>query len=64
MALQAAQVDALNVLVWQNTKDGAKGRNKPKSILKTIKGGNKKKDIVAFSSAEEFEKRRKELLGG
>lgn len=63
MALLAAGVDSLNTLVWQNSKDGAKGRNKPKSILEIITGNDKEEKVVAFSSAEEFEKRRKELLG-
>lgn len=30
--LAALVVDALNVLVWQRTKDGSKGRNRPKPI--------------------------------
>lgn len=30
--LSAAAVDALNILIWQQTKDGAKGKNQPKPI--------------------------------
>ena len=31
--LLAAMVDRLSTLVWFKTKDGAKGRNRPKSVL-------------------------------
>ena len=31
--LLAGIIDKLNILIWQNTEDGRKGRNKPKSIL-------------------------------
>ena len=44
-ALMAAMVNDLNWLVWSQTKDGQKGRNRPKSIgpgqrpkTKSIKG--------------------------
>lgn len=54
--LLACVVDKLNILVWQNTKDGAKGRNKPKSFAEVLVGGNKKdNEIAAFDTAEEFE---------
>lgn len=63
--LLAHAVDRLSILIWQNTKDGAKGRNKPYSIaeamLKIASSGNKFKPSV-FNSPEEFEERRKEIL--
>lgn len=34
--LLAAAVDRLSMLVWFQTKDGAKGRNRPKSIVETM----------------------------
>lgn len=34
--LLAAAVDRLSTLVWFQTKDGAKGRNRPKSIVETM----------------------------
>lgn len=61
MILLAKIFDGIQLLLWQNTKDGSKGRNKPKSILndfikekKTIKG-------VAITS-EEFLKNYKKIF--
>lgn len=34
--LIAAAVDRLSTLVWFQTRDGAKGRNRPKSIVETM----------------------------
>lgn len=55
--LLACIVDKLNILIWQNTRDGSKGRNRPKSFAEVLLGRDKKKDenIVAFDTAEDFE---------
>lgn len=59
------EVDALHVLAWQNTQNGAKGHHKPKSILEMMNEGNKKEDkIMAFNSGAEFEEYRKRLIHG
>lgn len=34
--LLAAAVDRLSTLIWFQTKDGLKGRNRPKSILESM----------------------------
>ena len=60
-ALMAAAVDRLSLLVWSKTKDAAKNRNRPQSILQTLTGSRqeeKKKDYMVFRSAEDFEKAR------
>ena len=56
--LLAMAVDALHILAWQNTKDGSKGRNRPKSILQTILGGEKKQETSGFDSVEAYQKWR------
>ena len=57
--LLAMAVDALHILAWQNTKDGSKGRNRPKSILQTILGGGEKKqETSGFDSVEAYQKWR------
>lgn len=54
--LLACIVDKLNILIWQQTKDGAKGRNRPRSFAEVLVGRKKKDtDVLAFDSAEEFE---------
>lgn len=55
--LIASAVDALHLLVWSRTKDGQKGRNRPKSVLDYITGRNhesRTNDTLKFRSAEEF----------
>lgn len=61
--LAAAAVDRLSLLAWMMTKDGQKGRNRPESILQKLTAEPKKKDeLMAFRTAEEFERRRAEIL--
>lgn len=40
--LQAAMVDALNLLVWSKTEDAAKGRGVPKPVPRPHAGEQKK----------------------
>lgn len=62
--LSAMAVDALNILVWQQTEDGHKGRNAPDRIARHLLGEEMKenKNIATFSTPEEFERRRKEII--
>lgn len=53
-------VDRLNLLLWAKTKDGSKGRNKPKSILDELY--KKESDVSAFISGKEFEKERQRII--
>lgn len=56
--LYAFMVDKLAGLMWQNTKDGHKGRRYPESIYRKLEGlDDKKKDeLQAFESKEDFQK--------
>jgi hypothetical protein len=63
--LLAGILDRLSLLVWQNTEDGQKGENKPESMLMKLMGVDEDENEVAgFNTAEEFEKKRRQLLGG
>lgn len=56
ISLLAAAVDALKLLVWQNTKDGMKGTNRPTSVLQTLlNGGNDDNKVIGYQTAEEWE---------
>lgn len=57
--------DKLNWLCWTRTKDAQHGRNRPESAYAILTGTGKKdtREVETFSSAEEFEKRRKEIIG-
>ena len=57
-------LDHLKILVWQKTKDGQKGKNKPKLLVDEIFNNNKSNDIEKFIDGVSFEKRRKEIIGG
>lgn len=66
-ALLASAVDRLTTLVWFKTKDGAKGRNRPESILDRLTEDHNKpkdKDIRTFRTPEEFEEARRKALSG
>lgn len=52
-------IEQLNLLIWSKTKDGAKGKNRPKSILKHMQ--KKDKNIRSFTTGKDFEKERKKI---
>lgn len=59
--LLASAVDRLSMLLWAKTKDGAKNKNRPTSIVSQLTEKPKEKDFVVFSSPEEFEKAMAEI---
>lgn len=56
--------DYLAVLLWSRTKDAQHNKNKPKSLFEIITGKNKNEEIIKYSSSEEFERARENILGG
>lgn len=46
--------DASNISVWQNTKDGSKGRNRPASILEKLMKDEEPK-LEGFETTAEFD---------
>ncbi|SDZ88045.1 hypothetical protein SAMN02745687_00915 [Lachnospiraceae bacterium NK3A20] len=61
-SLLALVFDKLNWLCWTKTKDAQHNKNMPKSLYTLLTEGDKDK-VSGFATAEEFEQRRKELLG-
>ena len=62
--LLAAIADRLSTLVWFQTKDGQKGRNRPTMLTNLLLKKKQENDVEAFRSGEEFEKERRRLIGG
>lgn len=63
--LRAIIADELKLLVWQNTKDGAKGRNRPESILAALLGlDGAPSEGASFSDAAAFEAWHSAMLNG
>lgn len=62
--LLAHAVDRLGLLIWQKTKDGQRGRNKPESIAEMLMNTGKRKitRVDAFDTPEEFEEARRRIL--
>ncbi|KAA5791086.1 hypothetical protein F3H09_30520, partial [Pseudomonas aeruginosa] len=61
--LLAGIYDRLSMLVWFQTKDGQKGRNRPQMLTNLLTNTKQENDVEAFHSGEEFEKARKRLGG-
>lgn len=61
--LSAIAVDQLKLLVWSKTKDAEKGMNRPKPISLMFMDKTED-DNLSFSSSEEFEKAKSEILKG
>lgn len=61
--LLAGISDKLSTMMWWQTKDGQKGVNRPDSLVDVITNTQtKEKNVIAFSSGEDFTNRRNELL--
>lgn len=56
-------LDNLRLLLWTKTKDAEKNRRRPKSILDEFMK-KEPSSVTSFSTPEEFEKRRAEILRG
>lgn len=60
--------DHLGTLVWMQTEDGAKGENRPKSIVEALccprAEEETKPNIMTYSSGAEFEAAWKQMTGG
>lgn len=62
--MMAAIIDRLSLLVWQNSRDGTKGKNRPEMLVESLfRKSETLRDIAVYDSAEEFEKARRKLLG-
>lgn len=61
--LLAMIADAVRILVWQQTEDGVKGRNRPSLITDRLTGGDDRGG-VGFATAEDFNAWRDAMLGG
>lgn len=53
--LLAMIVDGINLRVWQNSKDGMKGRNKPESLLKRLTEDKKPDDDIQALDIDDYE---------
>ena len=61
--LLAAAVDRLSLLVWSKTNDVEKGRKRPKSLVEVLNGKKKESDVMAFNTAEEWERAKAKIIG-
>ena len=61
--LMASIYDQLAIQTWMKTKDALTGTNKPDSIVKKLLGDNVQNNISAYSTADEYERERKRLIG-
>lgn len=61
--MMARILDALNLLIWSFSKDGEKGRNRPKSVA-DLCFIERKKEKTAGMTIEEFERMREKILRG
>ena len=54
--LLAAAVDRLSILIWQQSKDGAAGRNYPELITQKLIELDEPNEVIGFDSGRDFEK--------
>lgn len=62
--LLSAIVDNTKLLAWLNSKDGAKGINRPESLLAILSGKTENNDdVITFESGEDFKREWKRRAG-
>ena len=59
--LLARIADELRDQSWARSKDGQRGRNRPKHLLDQLLGLNKKEQYATFETMEEFERMWEEI---
>jgi hypothetical protein len=57
-------VDGISTIAWMQTKDGAAGRNRPKSLLEELTKEKPTEDFKTFQTLEDFEAARRKIIGG
>ena len=62
--LLARLVDDVAFIAWTHTKDAEKNKNRPKPILQELLGIENAEKCESFHTADDFNKRWKELTGG
>lgn len=60
--LMAQAVDRLGLLIWQNTRDGHKGVNRPKAITELLSEPKNQIKTDAYATPEEFWAAREAIL--
>lgn len=61
--IATAILDRTNLLLWLKTKDAQRGTNRPKSLLEALENP-KEREYKVFSTIEDFERMRAELIRG
>lgn len=64
--MMAAQLDTLNMLVWMQSKDGQKNRNRPTPVAPAYLVQEQKApaELQGFDSGADFDAARERLLRG
>ena len=62
--LLAGVADRLSIMLWQNTKDGQKGKNQPVSIVDQLTKQQIEREEVSFESGKDFEAEKARILRG
>ncbi len=60
--LLATISDSLNMLIWMQSEDGARGINRPDSIFEQLTGNSSSNEIESFDTPEEFMAERAKIL--
>lgn len=61
--LLAGVADRLSIMLWQNTKDGQRGKNQPVSIVDQLTKQIEREE-VSFESGKDFETEKARILRG
>ena len=62
--LLAMLVDNTAHLIWMQSEDAQRGKNRPGSVLAALLGEKEENEIEAFDTPEDFERERERILYG
>lgn len=60
----ATLIDGVNTLIWQNTKGGRTGKNRPQSVVDKLIHREQENEVAGFNTVEEFEMARARIILG
>ena len=62
--LLACMADRLTLLLWMNSEDGKKNRNRPQAITAKLMEKPKESEYMTFRSIDDFERKRQSIING
>lgn len=62
LSVLALIYDKLSLLLWAQSKDGQKNRNRPKSLYEMLNPKRREQDLMSFETGDDFDRARQAII--